>query len=745
MGALVRSLLAFGVIASTACGGGIERRAEAPKPVSASYTLIQAASLPPLAMAARDGSGQLGISAAVATDPGDAATLAGLMRVRLSPRYGSSVSVVPVDGGYRIRLGTASTAALSELQALLLAKVTDAEAREASKEAARLYANAPPQSVVTRCEGRLAASNPVFAGKVEAAALEAARARSHVPARVAFAAIVPGSLVETTAAAWRASRAWPEGAAIAQASVVPAAVPTSGPAIVRTPGREVALRLVVWTPDRERAIAAAEALASDKTALRTRIEAERLRLTMIQATVLPTGGACVVVRAEADPESGARLTAAALGSSPVRFLDELENLVRYTPPVHAPRLRSGDVVDSADELAWWVLSRNGHKGANASREVEITVPEARDGENSAPQAAAAEVAPELVSKVEGGHTAFHVLVGSPCGTLAEGSYNAGLAAWAAHASALDATANGMQTATPLVRAEGIGIHVYDTPSQGETAEELAFRVTSLALRSWFMPDAKATARARRDLVSLLTVPSADLLSRLAQLRAPAHPSWVSPYGTADAVLRLPDGILAQADAGPRGGPLRIAILASEIAQKEAATRAAALWKRTGASKCEAAPQESVRPLPPASAVSDTVLLGIPTKGERRVADIWAKLLSEPAGPLAKAREETGLRRLSVTAEGRDDAKLLVVRLEGASANVQRAEEAVRKALDALRDSALPEGELARGIREAESNAAARLETLFIGGAAAAASPVTPNHLRSFASQFFKSDAIIRTP
>ena len=93
----------------------------------------------------------------------------------------------------------------------------------------------------------------------------------------------------------------------------------------------------------------------------------------------------------------------------------------------------------------------------------------------------------------------------------------------------------------------------------------------------------------------------------------------------------------------------------------------------------------------------------------------------------------------------DDAKLLVVRLEGASANVQRAEEAVRKALDALRDSALPEGELARGIREAESNAAARLETLFIGGAAAAASPVTPNHLRSFASQFFKSDAIIRTP
>lgn len=732
-----RAVIAFSWVAvatvSVACGGGPSALAVPPSAIHASYTRVATPGLPTLAIAARGGDTAAGVAIAVATDPGESAILAGLVKARLAARVGSEVVVQPGDTGYRLRVRASSPAVFAEIRAALLTKVTEAEAKEASREAGRILLSATAPSPSSRCEGRLSTGGTSIAG---AAALEAVRQRNHVASRVAAAAVVQDAQVEAFRAAWQATSAWPEGTVAKQTPLFPTEATT------QLPGRELSLRLMLWTPHRERAVTAAELLTSNSTALRARIEADHLRLTEVQVTVLPSGGACLLVRADAADEYATRLTATGLGTGPARFVNELENLAAFAPPANAPRLRGGDVTEAAEELAWWVLARQAPSSAVVLKHIEFVAPEGRDTEAPPPVTASSESPADVQVKVETGHSAFHVLVGSPCGTLSEGSYNAGLAAWATQTAALDAAALGLGSAKPIVRADGVGIYVHEAPLHDESPESLAYRVTSQALRSWYLPDPKFVAQARRELVAHLMAPSSDLLSRLAQLRAPAHPSWVSPFGTTDALLRQPETILGPMDAGPRTGPLRIAVIAANDAQKDAVVRAAALWKRSANAKCEAGGQDSVRPMPPAALPSETVLIGIPGRGDRRLFEVWAKLLSSEAGPLGKALEGSALRRFSVSAMGRDDARLLVFRLDGPIANLPRAEEAVRKVLDQLRENAVPEPALLAALQQVDTAIASRLETLFLHGPS---DPITTAMLRAFAAQHFKPEAAIRTP
>jgi hypothetical protein len=487
-------------------------------------------------------------------------------------------------------------------------------------------------------------------------------------------------------------------------------------------------------------------------------------------------GGCVAVTLEmaaGDPVRVATVVALARHEIAVELADAGD-----AAGARAAARRAGDPRDAAERAAWWALNADREEPTRTSVAVGLAsgrdVPGSADGplgpreaalRAAIDRAAVAWLSPvvEVRSRVERGQGEAWLLLASPCGASPEAESDAGLGAAFALAST-QRSRDGGAAAEPWVASDGLGVLVHGPPLPGETAAAHARRLADAVARPFAADpiDASAVGRARAE---LLRTSEQDDMRALAQLGAalhPGHPSWVSPFGTSEALGRSSDAAALARAAAVRAGPLRVAVLANvETAQAEAAARAVDRWVVRRPGEARACPVVAT-PGPPrpgtyaverATAPLAEAWIAIPLpagdEAARSNAAWLAAALDGDAGLLAKALG--GLARTwSARLAGPPRSSALVVRVATAHGALDAAVSQLRGLFERLRQGALVDADRARAAaaRSRDALAAAldprgRVAALWRDAAPAdAGAGPSIESLRAFATTAFKDDALV---
>jgi hypothetical protein len=354
-----------------------------------------------------------------------------------------------------------------------------------------------------------------------------------------------------------------------------------------------------------------------------------------------------------------------------------------------------------------------------------------------------------------------VLVGAPCGALAEAEGDAGLATGAALATARGRE-DGDVAVEPFVTSDAIGLVAHGAALPGETPASHARRVADAAARA-FAADPIEMGRASAARAQLLRAAEQDdgrAMTALALAVAPQRPSWIFPFGTAEALGRSSDAAVLLRAAALRAGPLRVAALANvDAAQADAAVRATDRWvaRRPGEPRAcpqvtvPAAPRPGTYPVETAGGTTEALLALPLAAGDAAAvaaASVVALVLDGPQGLLAAALGQAGLARAwSARVVGGHAAAALVVRITTAAGALDAAVAQTRALLDRLRQGALTDADVARAAsaRAAAELAAsleprARLAALFRGDAPSPAPSL--DAVRAFSAATLKDDALV---
>lgn len=274
----------------------------------------------------------------------------------------------------------------------------------------------------------------------------------------------------------------------------------------------------------------------------------------------------------------------------------------------------GDPRDAADRAAWWAFPSTTPK-AFVTTPTFVAGPGAlAGGTKLTPEIALPPLVPkwiaaldrariagaraelELKARSEAGQGQVVALLASTCGAGHEGLGDAGVGALAVQALAaafvpdpFKASVSAGVTLEPWPTAGGLGLLAHAAPKEGESTEALAHRVGDALARAFLATPLprEAFLAARNETLALLSAPpkGGDLVMSALGSLAPAHPSWLDPRGTLEAVAKASPELADLRLATLRRGPLRLAVVGPEIAAGKVA-RAAERWvpRRAGESR-----------------------------------------------------------------------------------------------------------------------------------------------------------------
>lgn len=796
------ALLAVAVM-TAGCGGG---GAPGPKAPGGIRTRAVRDGRPPLAVVARTGDAMSALAVAVTTEgiaPERGAVpsvaLAALVEARLANRSagGEDGGVTTVGGwaGWRLRalVQSASSAAslVEAIRQAMLAPVTaddPALAAVARKIEALARRPLPDRALadVAQCTGEafgFGADIPPTATE-----LETWRQAAHGTSRVAFSVAGDEALASSVADALGEGPAWPAATPV---GIVHHASPDS-PAATYDASSEIpdgAARVIVVarTASPDQAVGPASVLGDPRGPLASRLAAldAPARVRSVVATAHGDGGCLAVTldlaARDLERDAAARIaTAAALARQEITV--ELADVAPASDAGGELAQRAPDPRDAAERAAWWSLSgRSPEPGDGPRLSLTIGLAATRDTGASA-SLPVAEIRTELdratiawhapvveaKSRVERGQGETWILVASPCGTTGEAA-DAGSSAAVATAAALQAEASAADARVePFVSPDGIGVLAHGPARRGESAQAHARRLADIAARAFAADalDGARTSQARTALLAHASETEARLLAYAGNALAPGHPSWLAPLGTRTGLSSIADDDIEARAAALRGGPLRVAVLASDDqAQADAAVRSVDRWvaRRPGEVRaCPMPPDVKARPGTyavdlPAGARSEVVLAAplASTDPAARTAATWlAAALDGPDGLLARALggpSGDGAHALastwSVAVLGAPRTPALVLRLVSDDASLDAAVAQTRALLDRLRQGALRDEDVTRATRvvaRAQLSAALdpRLRTIALWRKEATPQAPTLDALRTFAAATLRDDALV---
>lgn len=767
-------------------------------PAAANDSVRLLRGLPPIAVVTREGDPRGGVAATVATggiaeERGAevAVALAAVVEGRLEGRL--DAQVLPGWSGYRVRALVASEAeaarAAEAIRAAMLGPIAEADAARAKKKLAALAARPMRDAALggaVRCRGE--AFGAAGRGGTEApsvAELEAWRRAAHGVARVAFATVGAARAGDEVARALGQAGAWPDVTAPPGEPLPGAAAPPElYDATGDVPAGGVRATIAVFVPRAATAIAIAAGVGDPRGPLASRLGAldAPARVRDVVATAHARGG-CLAVTIDLAPRDlgadAASRIATAVALARQELVVELDGASADAGAARVAARGAADPREAAERAAWWTIAKDRDDaagmriavaiGLGGGREAPPPLPPSADGASPLHTAVRSaldratvawhEPVVEARTRIERGQGEVWVLVGSPCGALAEAEADAGLAAGAALATARDAPGVAVE---PYVTAEAVGLVAHGAALPGETPASHARRVADAAARA-FAADPIELGRASAARAQLLRAAEQDdgrAMTALALAVAPQRPSWIFPFGTAEALGRSSDAAVALRASALRSGPLRVAALANvDAAQADAAVRATDRWVARRPGELRACPQVTVAAAPrpgtyPVETAGGTTeaLLALPLPAgdaaATAAAGVLAFALDGPQGLLASALGAAGLARAwSARVVGGRAAAALVVRVSTAAGALDAAVAQTRALLDRLRQGALTDADVARAVatRAAAELAAsleprARLTALFRGDAP---SPVPGlEAVRAFAAGALKDDALV---
>ncbi len=773
---------------------------------------------PPVSVVAREGDPRGAIAAAIVTagvadarGADVAVGLSGLAEARLRAAGLKDAQVTATANGYRVRSFVATdadaAAFATALRSALLTPVTAADAEglaAAQRKVTALTRRPLPDAAladVARCTGEAFGAPHAAAPRgapVTAAELEAWRAAAHGIGRVALATAGAESLGDAAGTALARAAAWPDAPSRPAAVALPAAdaraeIYELTPELSAGAARA---HVAVFTQRPLQAVTVAAAIADARGAFVSRIGALEAgpRVRNVAATA-HVGGGCVAVTLEWSARDLAVGGAARMATAIALARQELAVEIAEVPPdgtdasaVTVIAHAAEDPRDAAERAAFWSFASSRD---DASLRTVTTVgivagkdtatdgafaQRARDVRAALDRAVIAwhEPVVETRSRVEQGQGELWLLFASPCGTHSEGDADAGLSALVA-AAAAEHVNDGLRgegaRAEGWATQEGVGIIVHGAARPSETPRAHARRLADAAARAFAAEalPAHAITRARAQVVARFAEQQDGARSAavLASALAPGHPSWVLPWGVADAVGRASDASVAARATALRAGPLRVAVLANvDAAQAQAATQAIDRWIARRPGEARACPAAS----PVVAAKSGTYAadgtgglaeawIAAPLANgansanavdddAREAASVLVAALDGDGGLLARAFEGTGLARAtSARLLGGTRAPALVIRITTPPGSLDAAVAQVRAMLDRLRQGAFSDADRARAqsMREVAavplaSDPRARLMALFRDDKPHAAPSL--DALRALAAVALKDEALV---
>lgn len=613
----------------------------------------------------------------------------------------------------------------------------DAERTIVDRKLAALAALPPARGALALCEGRLRA--PAHAPS--AADVEAFRASIATRARVAFGAVGPYAVADGVARGLARAAAWPEGVA-PSAPPLPAevALEIATPAVAA--GRAT-VHLGAWGAG-DRAEDRAQRLAAIGAPLGARLIAADASAVVLGVHVGRLGDrACTSLGFSAT--SSSLFGTLALARRELALSDEEASATMPTTPDPSDAAELGAAMSLAvgppSTAAVGTIGVRVELGGDprANTELALAPFASLDRDVAAAEATLSRPIVEARTALEPGQHEVVVLLASPCGTGGETKDDAGLGALALRALPDD----DVVATEPWVAADGLGLLARGTARPGESAAELGRRVADTLARAFFrgVPEGVARARAK------LSESAEQGLVHLATTLAPAHPSWIAPLGTADALLHGSDGLVTTRLDALRRGPLRAAALV-DGGRDEASVIVDALdrWApRTfggAAPACDEAPFVPPRPGSYVTAGAHTqawVALPI-AKTDLAAAEALAALLDGDVLPRALA----GLvREASTRLVGGARAPFFVIHLDAPDGSLDAAVAQTRVLLDRLRTATTDDEArsaitlLASRRRSARMDPRRRVIDLFRGDTP----PPTTEAVRAFAATL-RDDALI---
>lgn len=716
-------LFAVATVAAVACGP------RAPPRVAGPGANGIAPGRPRLGVVVREGDPASAVAAFVSTqglEPASGAAPAVALAELFARRLVAwSARVTPQADAVRVELllsEATATRGAAALRDALLAPVTQSEVapiRQRLDLLSRLPMP-PGYEEAAWCGGDVLAGAVRF--EPSSGTVERLRAAAIGLDRVALAVVGGSWAAKAARDALLAGPRWPSGAPVPPPPAAGALHVHEG----ADPGR-VRARLVLRTAAAAAPVAA-EWLGRADAPLRARLDLEGspLALAHIVATVHAGGSGCVAVDLEG--EASAVASAGALEDAIALARREAGIAARDAQgaraDIEAARAVSaaGDVRDAAArEAAWALASASEPPGSSVAQTTAyVSTPPRPDAPALRTQLEArlaqseSYATVEVRASTEPGQGAVWVLFASTCGTASEGSHDAGVSALVVTAAARGADGQDGVRVEPWFAADGVGVIAHAARQLGETDAALARRVAHVAARALLTDSLAALAPAGAELVALAQ--DAPGLATLGGALAPAHPSWVTPGGTASGILGTATASVLTRAATLRAGPLRASVLANDPEATRAAATTLDRWAFSATTRAcpspPTAPAVAAGTYAVASSGRSEAWLALPIEGAlaRASAPLIAAALDGPDGALDRAITRAGLARRAGARVLDGPRAALVVHLEAPAGALDAAVAQARAVLDRLRTTGPTRDDLDRARRtKAAAETAAALD------------------------------------
>ncbi len=478
----------------------------------------------------------------------------------------------------------------------------DADALALTRERARDTSPATPlpasleaaRARHDRCAGVPRVRDTAALAAASPASLEASRQSAARLGRVAFGLVGAKGAAEAAYAALREGPAWPKGAStlapFALLAPKPSPASPASPASDASPSPSAAsgstaarahVRLALETDSAAHAAAASEALSDPRAPVARLAAREGLVLTTV-ASSPHAGASCLDLTLELDDD----ITPGRFTELVARAETTLRDAEKSAFTLREP---SRDLQVAARRAAFFALDATASndspgKQPSAGRPLEsrstyfsapgalvssptLPSPGPQPRETRVPVRTSAEwdeprTGPGRSNGANATDEAW-VLVASPCAASDESSSDAGLAALAMDAAALDAASHAPSDVriVPWVDPRAIGLVAHGPRRPRESAREHLARLATEAAAALAAPArktardaarARAFARARGD--------DTELLAALAEALVPGRASLFLPTGTTSSLARASDEAVRARAVALAEGPLRAAVL-----------------------------------------------------------------------------------------------------------------------------------------------------------------------------------------
>ncbi|HEY4106577.1 MAG TPA: hypothetical protein VGM44_21905 [Polyangiaceae bacterium] len=760
--------LAFGALG--ACGAGPHGNGTVGGSPSAGASRVERRELdhhPPINLVVRLGDPQAALALASAQDFGPAASVAvsALILARLRAHGLTEVVSMPTDAGLELAILCADRAAARAFveqvtRALATPLVERDDALPAIQEAlsalrGRSFAG-QAQATLASCSGELGlapgAAVPDLRTAVGRAEFEKYRQFAFTTRASAFAALGSSDFVDAAASELGKVADWPRGDAATDAW------PDADASYVDASDGRRHLSVALRVADADRALASLASLSAPDSdlGLRLRTFAPSFSLQRLGFLARPRG-ACMRADLDVSPgDPGPSLNEATIAASVVS--DELRTALAASVPEHAideSIVEPSDPREAAARAAWRALTGRLEPGPER-RLIALTVhPSERAQFNNLASALddfekrPARAALETKIHAEAGQGELWLLVGSPCGTLAESNEDAGQSALALTLAA-HAASSGV-TLEPWLTADAVGLLAHAARKPNESALEQGERIARALARALTERDTAGSALAttESELFGALGAEPRPGYARLLDALSPDHIAWLEPRGTWMSLAQANHDSVSARGRDLLRGPLRVAVLSNQDdAQGAATVRAFERWLapwRDEPRRCQATAERAARSTEITLSVSgdsaaESAYVGLPFSSRLkfdREAEAVAALLNSGNGLLVRAlgaNHISASTRATVIGGGRVAA--LVVAIHASDEEARRATQEVRRVLERLAQSPLSADELKEVIHAAERRIATsaldpRRRVVDLWRGALPASPPNPLSVRAF--------------